>query len=941
MPRPTSPTGNSVWSCVTRRRRHFRHFRHFRHIRFHGLGNDDGLLLLGAAYLIGLYRRRTNMDETRNLDKAFNYSRFAQRVARRDAALVGRVRASVNERSPVATWAAALANVRSTDIDGALRAMRRELMLRTLLRDLALDAPFEPLVEDLSNFADLALAAATAAHSNDIFGTRDPPFGFSTVAMGKLGAQELNASSDIDVVYICDEPDVDAMDSLNLLARRITRTLNQEIDGEFVFRVDTRLRPYGDAGPMVPSLDFLEQYFVAQGRMWERIAWLKARVAAGTSGGSLAALTTPFVFRRYLDFDAVAGMRELHAQLRAEKNDQRNIKLGRGGIRELEFGAQLRQLVRGGRDASLRIKATIPALAALAVAGKISLNQSQLLSTHYRFLRRAEHVLQYRDDLQTQTLPRDALELTGLAEALGFASSDAFERQLSTIRNDVAEFFDGTLTGAFGVSDETAARIALSGVAMTENATDGTVADVITRMTSSGYVDPEGTLNYLRATLASARVTALPTASRTRFEQLADATVRYAGGTALPDAACKRTLDLLQAVASRSSYLALMIERPQVLDRVIDLAAASDWALRYVTLHPLLLDELMDGRTLSSPIDYAQWRNELTANLLATGDDAERAIDAIRHFQQGETFRLLLKDIAGLLSVETLSDHLSALADTVVDITLRHLLAAAHLTETARMAVIAYGRWGGKELGYASDLDLIFLMPDDATTERDQLTRVAQRLQTWLTAMTAAGRAYDIDVRLRPDGISGLLLSSVSAFAEYQRDKAWTWEHQALTRARFAAGDATVGAAFDPIRDSIIALPRDWPKLRGEIISMRAKVSEGHPNRKATEVFDIKHDIGGLVDLEFAVQALVLRHSANHPLMRANHGNIALSIRAGELGLVTREVGAAAASAYRTLRSKQHALRLQGLERAVVPVDQLGVERAAIRAFYESVFSAK
>ncbi len=878
------------------------------------------------------------MDETLALDKAFNYSRFAQRVARRDVALVDRVRATAAERPAVAAWRQELAVVTSEHVDGILRRMRRELMLRTVVRDLALSAPFESLVEDLSNFADLAVAAAAAAHSQDIFGTREPPFGFSTVAMGKLGAQELNASSDIDVVFICDEPDTDAMDSLNLLAKRITRTLNHEIDGEFVFRVDTRLRPYGDAGPMVPTLDFLEQYFVAQGRMWERIAWLKARVAAGTLAGPLAALTTPFVFRRYLDFDAVAGMRELHAQLRAEKNDQHNIKLGRGGIRELEFGAQLRQLVRGGRDASLRIKPTMPALVALAVAGKITLNQSQLLSTHYRFLRRAEHVLQYRDDLQTQTLPRDADELTCLAEALGFATTDAFERQLNAIRNDVAEFFDGTLTGAFGVSDDTAARIVTRGAPLAENAADSSEPAVIARMKTSGYVDAEGSLNYLRATLASARVSALPAVSRARLTQLADATVRYAATTPLPDAACKRTLDLLLAVASRSSYLALMIERPQVLDRVIDLAAASDWALRYVTLHPLLLDELMDGRTLGTPIDYAQWQRELTAQLIAAGDDAERGIDAIRHFQQGETFRLLLKDIAGLLPVETLSDHLSALADTVVDVTLRHLLDAARLPASARMAVIAYGRWGGKELGYASDLDLIFLMPDEATADRDQLTRVAQRLQTWLTAMTAAGRAYDIDVRLRPDGISGLLLSSVSAFAEYQRDKAWTWEHQALTRARFAAGDPATGAAFDPIREAIIATPRDWPKLREEIIAMRGKVEEGHPNKKRDEQFDIKHDKGGLVDLEFAVQALVLRHSATQPTMRANHGNIALSIRAGELGLVGQEVGAAAAAAYRTLRSRQHALRLQGAERAVVPVGQLDAERTAIRAFYEAVF---
>lgn len=878
------------------------------------------------------------MDETLALDKAFNHSRFAQRVARRDAALVERVRATSAERPAVGAWRHELAGVESVDVDATLRRMRRELMLRTVVRDLALNAPFEQLVDDLSNFADVAVAAASAAHSQDIFGMRAPPFGFSTVAMGKLGAQELNASSDIDVVFICDEPSADSMDSLNLLARRITRTLNQEIDGEFVFRVDTRLRPYGDAGPMVPTLDFLEHYFVAQGRMWERIAWLKARVCAGTLAAPLAELSTPFVFRRYLDFDAVAGMRELHAQLRAEKNDPHNIKLGRGGIRELEFGAQLRQLVRGGRDTSLRVKATIPALTALAKAGKISRQQAHQLAEHYRFLRRVEHVLQYRDDRQTQTLPRDAQETAVLADALGFASSELLDADLKTIRADVATFFDGTLTGAFGVSDDTAARIATPAAG---DDADAMPTGLLQRLQKSGYVDPEGSAAFVRATLASSRVQSLPAASRARFEQLVESTVRFAATTALPDAACKRTLDLLLAVASRSSYLALMIERPQVLDRVIDLAAASDWALRYVTQHPLLLDELMDGRTLGSAIDYAQWRQELVAQFADAGTDAERALDAIRHFQQEETFRLLLKDIAGLLPLETLSDHLSALADVVVDATLQHLLTMAKLPDSARLAVIAYGRWGGKELGYASDLDLIFLMPDDAAAHRDPLTRIAQRLQSWLTTLTAAGRAYDIDVRLRPDGVSGLLLSSVAAFAEYQREKAWTWEHQALTRARFAAGDAALGAAFDPIRESIIATPRNWPKLRDEIVRMRAKVSDGHPNRKAAEVFDIKHDAGGLVDQEFAVQALVLRYAATQPTMRANHGNIALSIRAGQLGLVDIDVGAAAAAAYRTLRSRQHALRLQGAERAVVPLGQLSAEREAIRAFYEAVTDAE
>ena len=875
------------------------------------------------------------MVQTHAIDKAFTFSRFAQSVMRRDPELVAQVRQSPDARFDLANWQAVLHGCSVDTIDEQLRRARRELMLRTVVRDLALDAPFEDIVFDLSSFADIALAATTAAHSQKLFSSAEPPFGFSTVAMGKLGACELNASSDIDIVFVCDAPTTDAMDSLNRLARDITRSLAREINGEFVFRVDTRLRPYGDAGPMVPTLDFIEQYFVAQGRMWERLAWLKARVAAGSLGEALAALTTPFVFRRYLDFDAVAGMRELHAQLRAEKNDSNNIKLGRGGIRELEFGTQLRQLVRGGRDASLRAKTTISALHALTRAGKIGHDQADHLARRYRWLRRLEHVLQYRDDQQTQTLPRDAAEFALLAEVLGYADADALTLVLRQTRDEVAQFFDGTLTGTFGVSDATAAHIATHAPAC-----EGilTLPDAVA-LTAYGFTDAEASAGYLRSTMDSARVRALPAASGTRLAQLVQAAVQRAAKTKTPDTAFKRTLDLLLAVASRSSYLALMIERPQVLDRVVDLAAASDWALRYVTQHPLLLDELMDGRTLSAPIDHAQWCADLSARFAEAGDDAERAIDAIRHFQQGETFRLLLKDIAGLLSLETLSDHLSALADAVVAVTLARLLKAANLPDTATLAVIAYGRWGGKELGYASDLDLIFLMPDEAVEQRDQLTRVAQRLQNALITLTAAGRAYDIDVRLRPDGIAGLLLSTVTAFAEYQASKAWTWEHQAITRARYAAGNADLGAAFETIRETILAKARTWPALRDEIKAMRAKVTEGHPNRNAAEVFDIKHDPGGLVDLEFAVQALVLKSGAAHPSMRANHGNIALSIRAGELGLIDRDVAANAASAYRTLRSEQHALRLQGAERAVVPVAQLSAERAMIRQFFDAVLN--
>jgi [glutamine synthetase] adenylyltransferase / [glutamine synthetase]-adenylyl-L-tyrosine phosphorylase len=856
-------------------------------------------------------------------DLAFQFSRFASRVARRDPALFERVASDPRVRPQIAAWREALDTANSDDIDARLRTLRRELMLRTIYRDVEFNADFRELVDDLSAFSDLCVQSALRVQSKALFADENPPFGFSVVAMGKMGGNELNVSSDIDIVFICDEPDADAMDRLTRLANVVARTLDRSIDGEFVFRVDTRLRPYGSAGPTVATLDFLEHYFVTQGRMWERIAWLRARVCAGALNQSLSALVTPFVFRRYLDFDAISGMRDLHAQLRAEKTDQRNIKLGRGGIRELEFGTQLRQLLRGGRDARLRTRNTLDALAALADAGYISRAEATTLDGHYRFLRRVEHMLQYRDDLQTQTLPTDANELGALADALGAASVDAMMREIASVRDYVAAFFDATL-GGLSVPANAAA-----------NASPRENCDVGSHV---GFSDPARVEQFCKATLNSSRMKSIPAASRERLEKLFESTLSLAVATNAPDDAATRTLDLLSALASRSSYLALMTERPKVLHRVVDLAATSEWAVRYLATHPLLLDELIDARSLADVVNYDAWRTELTRALDATGDDTEAGMDALRHFQQAETFRLLLKDIAGRFSIETLSDHLSALADVCVDVTLRKLLAASKLPMEATLTVIAYGKWGSKELGYASDLDLIFLMPDDAAAFRDQLTRVAQRLQNWLTTLTPAGRAYEIDVRLRPDGVSGLLLSTMSAFATYQREKAWTWEHQAITRARYAAGNRALGHAFEAVRESIIALPRDWHKLRTDIMEMRARIAKEHPNRDRDTLFDLKHDRGGIVDMEFAVQALVLRHGALHPTLRLDHGNIALANRAASLGLLGHDgvaIALNAANAYRELRKRQHAVRLGGAEKARVPLADVETQRDSIAGFYD------
>ncbi len=864
---------------------------------------------------------------SRAIDRALAWSRFASRVLREHPALWRRVETDPAARPDLARWRAELAALSSDPAATAehLLDLRTELMLRTIMRDVGLAAPYEEIVADLSAFADLAIGAAVVTHQRAEGGEGGEgraPGGFTVIAMGKLGGLELNASSDIDIIFACDDEELDSVEPLNTLARRVVRTLEPPRAERFVFRTDVRLRPFGDAGPMVPSLSFLESYFVQHARMWERLAWLRARPVCGPLARELTRLVEPFVFRRYLDFDALSGMRALHQQLREEKQDQANIKLGRGGIRELEFGTQLRQLIRGGHEPALRARNTLAALDALADTGRLPRARTNELAADYRFLRRLEHMLQYRDDQQTQRLPDAPGEIAALATAMGFADDVALTKAISAVRARVTTWFDETLDGGYGLTDATRSLLSAS-----RQPTSGP---------ESGRL-PDAWQGYREETLAGARVRSLSSNAQERLSAL----FHRAGVLAMAhedgEAAFKRTLDLLTAIGGRSSYLALMQERPQVLKRLVDVAAASDWAIRYVMRHPLLLDELIDPRVQDAEPDYGEWRRRIDGRLAACGDDVERAMDAVRHFQHEETFRLLLADLAGTLTVERLSDHLSALADTVVAAVLSRVMTVVGLgpdIEHSGLAIIAYGRWGGKELGYASDLDLVVLLDDARAAVRDRATRAVQRLSTWLSTMTAAGRAYEIDTRLRPDGDAGLLVNTVSAFADYQRHKAWTWEHQALTRARFAVGNPAVGTQFEAIRREVLAKPRDWSALRQDILDMRKRVADGHPNRERDTRFDLKHDPGGLVDIEFGVQAIVLRHAGAHDALLGNIGNIALARLSGELGLIDPAIANAAADAYRAFRARQHALKLRGAETARVPLDEFAPERAAASAWF-------
>ena len=896
-----------------------------------------------------------------DLRPAVAFSQYAARAVNADPALAAWLEAA--GEAPLAWPDAARELTAITDpgeLATALRQLRRRVFLHTMVRDLAGMATLAEVGAAMTRLAELALQAAVAVHAEQLavaHGTPvspddGTPLSLLTVGMGKLGGGELNVSSDIDLVFVYPEDGdtggarpLSHRDWFERLGRRVIGALHDVTADGQVFRVDMRLRPYGDSGPLATSFAGLETYLVTQGRAWERYAWLKARALTGTRHAELDALVTPFVYRKYLDFDAYEGLRDIHRQIReqgARRDSSANIKLGEGGIREIEFIAQAIEIVRGGREPSLRVRGTMAALDALDARGLVAGNAAAALRDAYVFLRQVEHRLQYRDDQQTHRVPDNADERAMLAAAMNFSSLRDFDSALAAHRALVAITFAETLGDGKGRAP-TAGNVFAP---LWEDPQPSTAA--AEQLQTAGFDAPATIIETLVRVRASGRYLQLPAISRQRFDTLVPQLLTVAAehpGRAGATIVFERLLRLLESVARRSAYLALVIEHPPLLPRLANLMGASAWAGDYLTRHPLLLDELLDARMLLAEPDWDAWRDELKRLLAERPDDAEHQMDVLRHFQHAQTFRLLAQDLGGRLSVERLADHLSALADVVLAATLSACW--AHLAGTAapppRFAIVAYGKLGGKELGYASDLDLVFLF-DVAADDPDadelamRYTRLAQRINTWLTSTTGAGQLYETDLRLRPDGAAGLMVSSLAAFRKYQREQAWTWEHQAITRARFVAGDADVGAAFEALRDAIMCAPRAAAPLAGEVVAMRRKMHAGHPN--STSLFDVKHDVGGMVDIEFAVQFLVLAHAHRHPALTRNAGNIALLLLAGDLGLVPGLLATTVATAYRDFRRLQHAVRLTGAAHARVDPLPESARQEAVIALWNHVFGA-
>jgi [glutamine synthetase] adenylyltransferase / [glutamine synthetase]-adenylyl-L-tyrosine phosphorylase len=645
----------------------------------------------------------------------------------------------------------------------------------------------------------------------------------------------------------------------------------------------------------------------------------------------------PFIYRRHLDYSAFASLRELHGQIRREverRERSGDIKLGRGGIREIEFIAQLFQLIRGGHDASLRRQPTLALLTLLAEREILPAAAVTELTQAYVFLRHLEHRLQYRDDQQTHLLPLDDATRAALARSMGHTDFAALLAVINRHRDTVARQFDALF------ADTTADAASKSHpLAPLWSQAEGEPA-VTRQLAALGFEQPGEIQMRLAQMHGSARYRQMPAVSQARLDRLAPLAIEAAAAGDNRDATLTRLLNFLDNVSRRESYLALLEEYPHARTHLADLMRASPWVAQYLTQHPILLDELLDARALSAPPDWPALARHLRATLDASDGDTEKQMDALRHFKHAQTLRLIAQDLSGALPLETLSDHLSDLACIVLKEALR--LAWQGLRQHSRVepafAVIAYGKLGGKELGYASDLDLVFLYEESADEAPENYTRLAQRINTWLTSITPAGLLYETDLRLRPDGDGGLLVSTLAAFRDYQEKHAWVWEHQALTRARFAAGDAAIGAQFETLRDQLLRRPRDRAALRRDIADMREKMHASHPNTSGQ--FDVKHGHGGIVDVEFIVQYLVLGYAHDHPALTGNIGNLALLKRAAQLGLIADTAANAVHAAYRTFRGLQHALRLQEARYARVPHASVREHTDAVRRLWLDVMDA-
>lgn len=769
-----------------------------------------------------------------------------------------------------------------------LRRYRLAESTRLVWRDVVDAAPVEEILAGSTQLAEVCLHLALTALEGEFeqrFGVVRDAQGQAqrlvVFGLGKLGGCELNFSSDIDLVYAYEnegESDgarcLHAQDYFARLGQQLAKLLDEVTADGFCHRVDLRLRPFGNAGRIALSFAAMELYFQREGRDWERYAWQKARPVAGDleAGQRLLTLLQPFVYRRYLDYGALDGLRAMKAMIAAEvarKDMTDDIKRGPGGIREIEFLAQALQLIRAGREPELRCRHLLTALQRLAQVGHLQKEAEQALAAAYRFLRRLENRLQMLGDAQTYALPEEALSRARIAAGLGYADWGALLQVLEKQRTRVAEEFDALLAPRRRVQ---AASDDLRGywLALPEHASVETLESV-------GFVSAAELHAQLRDFVRSPGVRDLSDATRARLDRVLPALLQLAAASDQPDLVLRRVLPLLHNILRRTSYLALLDEQPAALQRLANTLARSALLGERLAAYPLLLDELLDVRVGGDIPDRKGMHTQCLAALRE--DDVEASLDALNEVRQALSFRFALALLDGRMDAGACAQHLAQLADAVVACVLKLAEAELHsahgVIPQGRFAVLGYGTLGGEELGFGSDLDLVFLFDAPAEAVSDGArpldatrwyARLGQKIVALLGARTSAGRLFDVDVRLRPDGAKGLLVSSLASYSDYQRNRAWTWEHQALIRARVIAGDTALQERFEDVREEVIAMQRDAVKLAEDVQLMRTKMRAELDRSDALQL-DLKQGEGGLVDLEFFLQYLVLRNAYMYPIL--------------------------------------------------------------------------
>ncbi len=908
--------------------------------------------------------------------RAFIGSDYLAKVCLRQPSLLPRLLSSGELLTPLPATGyeelatAATACGTDAELDRLLRQQRQKAMVRIIWRDLNRLASMEETTADLSTLAETAIRLAADFHYQQLVQSFGRPLGrhsgeaqpFLVLGMGKLGACELNLSSDIDLIFTYPEAgdtdlpgkSISNQEFFVKLGQKLIKSLDAQTADGFVFRVDMRLRPHGQSGALALNFDAMEDYYQTQGRDWERYAMVKARTVAAVGGDNparaereLAALLLPFTYRQYIDFSVIEALRSMKGLINRQiqrKGMSQDVKLGEGGIREVEFVVQAFQLIRGGRDPRLRERRVCQMLPFLEAENYLPPSSGSALLDAYRFLRNSEHGIQAWQDRQTQSLPADALGQARLAWVMGFASWEAYVWQLNEYRARVHSEFRAVIASPDDEEEAAVDQLA-AWTGLWDGSLQGDEAQAF--LAGQGCDDPARVLQLLQVSRESRAVLNMQTASRTRLDAFMPRLLAMLGREARADELLtgmaetfSRITPLVESIARRSAYLVLLVENPTALHQLVRLCSASPWIADQLSHHPALLDELLTPESLYAPPDKDLLRDELRREVLRLAwDDLEGHMETLRYFRSAHALRVAASEVTGALPLMKVSDYLTFIAEVILEHVLElawQQLIARHgrprradggVDERPDFIVVGYGKLGGIELAHGSDLDLVFIhnaapaLETDGDKPVDNLTfhtRLGQKIIHILNTATPSGKLYEVDMRLRPSGNSGLLVASLRAFEKYQREDAWTWEHQALVRARVVAGSEALAAAFDAVRLQTLCQRRDMDALRHDVVDMRQKMREqlgsGKHQSETHPVFNLKQDTGGIVDIEFMVQYAVLAWAWKEPSLAKYTDNIRILGALEEAGLLDAESVAHLIDAYKAYRSTGHRLALQRQE---------------------------